>query len=608
MLDAPPRPTRSRTARSVASARPRSVRQTSRPDTTPATTVLPARRPDVGPVDAAARAPGPAPIASTGVPASTGSASPRSPKYEATKQRGRSASASRAARRRRGRRRAPRRSGRRPAPARRAVPSRRPRRRARRAAARRRRARRRAGPAARIRPGCRAPPATAGGTSPARRSTGRVSSPARAPARTSPSGLSPSSRNAVSGADLRDDVVVVRVEPLRHAQRRDALGRRGPSRSRRRSRRPSAVPVGHRAEQHRRVEHLVVVRERVGRHAAEAKRRRAAARLARAARTDGVAGRRGWSGRPSTPPAPASARGAARSADIRARWRREMAMSRTAVTLTPGAEADRMGKSCPPAVLRLDPLMLLMDDPWRVTRVRTAILRCGSRTTAARHRLLRRRANHSSGLSFDLRSSHRMDRPPHGKSDSAAPRTGAQQPSSPMDHPPYGTASTATRRTRSRVDRSSLTPTVPRLIDRLAADTTKALKAIRRARARALAREHVYTTSPRTTSGARSSRWPATSWRGCRCSPWTAPPAAGNPNACGCACSPSPDAWSTAADGSAPHCRPMALGNADHHRRHPPASLAGAALTSIKPLHRPRKDTHGLVEPRPPGATAGPSP
>ena len=36
--------------------------------------------------------------------------------------------------------------------------------------------------------------------------------------------------------------------------------------------------------------------------------------------------------------------------------------------------------------------------------------------------------------------------------------------------------------------------------------------------------------SPRTRSGARSSPWPANYLPGCRCSPWTAPPAAGNPS------------------------------------------------------------------------------
>lgn len=56
----------------------------------------------------------------------------------------------------------------------------------------------------------------------------------------------------------------------------------------------------------------------------------------------------------------------------------------------------------------------------------------------------------------------------------------------------------------------------------------------------------------------------------------------------------------------APHRRPMALGHADHHRRHTSASPAGVTLTSAKPLHRTGKDIHGPVEPRSPGATAGP--
>jgi hypothetical protein len=49
--------------------------------------------------------------------------------------------------------------------------------------------------------------------------------------------------------------------------------------------------------------------------------------------------------------------------------------------------------------------------------------------------------------------------------------------------------------------------------------------------------------SLRTRSGARSSPWPASSWPGRRCSPWPDKPAAGNPSACGCACSPPPGAW-----------------------------------------------------------------
>ena len=42
----------------------------------------------------------------------------------------------------------------------------------------------------------------------------------------------------------------------------------------------------------------------------------------------------------------------------------------------------------------------------------------------------------------------------------------------------------------------------------------------------------------RTSSGASWWPWPANYWPGCRCSPWMAPPAPGNPSGCGCACSP----------------------------------------------------------------------
>ena len=57
------------------------------------------------------------------------------------------------------------------------------------------------------------------------------------------------------------------------------------------------------------------------------------------------------------------------------------------------------------------------------------------------------------------------------------------------------------------------------------------------------------------------------------------PARAWEPNACGCACSPQPDAWPAAAAGRAAARRHLALGHPDHHRHHPPAG-PGTRLTS----------------------------
>ena len=73
------------------------------------------------------------------------------------------------------------------------------------------------------------------------------------------------------------------------------------------------------------------------------------------------------------------------------------------------------------------------------------------------------------------------------------------------------------------------------------------------------------TATPRTRSGARSSRWPANCSPGCRCSPSTAPPAAGNPNGCGCGSSPAPGASSAAAAASGSASPPAGHGPARSH-------------------------------------------
>jgi hypothetical protein len=82
-------------------------------------------------------------------------------------------------------------------------------------------------------------------------------------------------------------------------------------------------------------------------------------------------------------------------------------------------------------------------------------------------------------------------------------------------------------------------------------------------------------------------------------------PAAGNPNACGCACSPPPAASPAEADACGCASRPDGRG--------PPRSpLRSAVCTPSrqadqrKPTPPARKEPPGHVDPRPPGATAGP--
>ena len=96
-----------------------------------------------------------------------------------------------------------------------------------------------------------------------------------------------------------------------------------------------------------------------------------------------------------------------------------------------------------------------------------------------------------------------------------------------------------------------------------------------------------------------------TAWM--RCSPSTAPPGPGNPNGCGCACSPPPDAWSAAA--AACGCASPRPGPGPP--RSPPRSPAcrpSPPADQPEPSLPPGKETRGPVEPRPPGATAGPPP
>jgi hypothetical protein len=111
--------------------------------------------------------------------------------------------------------------------------------------------------------------------------------------------------------------------------------------------------------------------------------------------------------------------------------------------------------------------------------------------------------------------------------------------------------------------------------------------------------------SRRTRSGARSSRWPASCWPGCRRSPWIAPPADGNPNAYGCACSPPPGASSAGAGACGCASRPPGPGPPRSPLRSPdcrplrPADQRQPAPPARKAITRARGT-------RPPGATAGP--
>jgi hypothetical protein len=76
---------------------------------------------------------------------------------------------------------------------------------------------------------------------------------------------------------------------------------------------------------------------------------------------------------------------------------------------------------------------------------------------------------------------------------------------------------------------------------------------------------------------------------GYNCSPWTARPAPGNPNARGCACfprwTPSPQRPMAAAG------RELPLGRPAHRRNHPPARLRSRLIS--QPSLRPGKETAG---------------
>ena len=115
------------------------------------------------------------------------------------------------------------------------------------------------------------------------------------------------------------------------------------------------------------------------------------------------------------------------------------------------------------------------------------------------------------------------------------------------------------------------------------------------------------TTSPRTRSGWPSSRWPARSPRGCKCSPSTSmKPAGGNPNDSACGCSPSPGG--SPAPAAAPACTyppprpgrtcssPRSPGCGPHQ---PPADTPSPVLSDQQ--HR----KPGPWNRRPPRATAG---
>jgi hypothetical protein len=110
--------------------------------------------------------------------------------------------------------------------------------------------------------------------------------------------------------------------------------------------------------------------------------------------------------------------------------------------------------------------------------------------------------------------------------------------------------------------------------------------------------------SPRTRSGARSSRWPATCWPGPSSSPSPAPPADGNPDGCGSACSPPPDASPAAAAATASGSPPDGPGPRSSP---PPSTGSTASHPADQPAQHPRerKDTPGPVEPRHPERQPG---
>ena len=97
--------------------------------------------------------------------------------------------------------------------------------------------------------------------------------------------------------------------------------------------------------------------------------------------------------------------------------------------------------------------------------------------------------------------------------------------------------------------------------------------------------------SPRTSCGARSSPWPASSWPGRRCSPSPAPPAAGNPSGSASASSPSPAAWPAAAAA----CACGSLNDGPGLRRSPPRPPAcgpSRPANQPEPSRRPGRRNH----------------
>ncbi len=110
--------------------------------------------------------------------------------------------------------------------------------------------------------------------------------------------------------------------------------------------------------------------------------------------------------------------------------------------------------------------------------------------------------------------------------------------------------------------------------------------------------------TPRTRSGARSWRWPATCSPGCRCSPSPAKPAAGNPDGCGCGSSPVPGASSAAAAA----CGSASPSAGPGPRRSPPQSPASRPshpADQPKPSLRPERTPAGPWNPAHPARQPG---
>jgi hypothetical protein len=100
-------------------------------------------------------------------------------------------------------------------------------------------------------------------------------------------------------------------------------------------------------------------------------------------------------------------------------------------------------------------------------------------------------------------------------------------------------------------------------------------------------------------------QWRASYWPGLRCSPCTARPGAGNPNGCGCACSAPPGASSPPAGACSCASQQAGYGPATSPQRSASFRLSPPA-DQPEPPQRPRKENRGTIDPRPPGATAGP--